>query len=45
VEKIRRYYNILKWKDAEIKRVVQQQSLENNEGESKVLSIINSPVL
>jgi len=45
VEKIRRYYNILKWKDAEIKRVVQQQTLENNEGESKVLSIINSPVL
>jgi len=45
VKNIRRYYDILKWKDAEIKRVVQQNSQENSEGESKESPIINSPVL
>jgi membrane-bound lytic murein transglycosylase F len=45
VKNIRRYYDILKWKDAEIKRVVLQQSLENSEEKNEVLPIINSPVL
>jgi membrane-bound lytic murein transglycosylase F len=45
VKNIRRYYDILKWKDAEIKRVVLQQSLENSEEKNKVLPIINSPAL
>jgi len=45
VKNIRRYYDILKWKDAEIKRVVLQQRLENKEEKNEVLPIINSPVL
>ena len=45
VRNIQRYYDILKWKNAEIERVVQQHSQDNNEGKNKVLSIINSPVL
>jgi len=45
VKNIRRYYDILKWKDAEIKRVVQQHSQENKEGKNKILPIISSPVL
>ncbi|MFB3100328.1 MAG: membrane-bound lytic murein transglycosylase MltF [Gammaproteobacteria bacterium] len=41
VKNIQRYYDILKWKNAEIERVVQQKS----QGKNKVLPIINSPVL
>ncbi len=45
VKNIRRYYDILKWKNAEIERVVQQHSQENSKGKNKILPIINSPVL
>jgi membrane-bound lytic murein transglycosylase F len=45
VKNIRRYYDILKWKDAEIKRVIEQHSQENSKGKSKESPIINSPVL
>jgi membrane-bound lytic murein transglycosylase F len=45
VKNIRRYYDILKWKDAEIKRVVLQQRQENNEEKNEALPIINSPAL
>jgi membrane-bound lytic murein transglycosylase F len=45
VKNIRRYYDILKWKDAEIKRVDLQQRQENNEEKNEALPIINSPAL
>ena len=41
VKNIRRYYDILKWKNAEIEKVVQL----NSEEKKIVLPIINSPVL
>lgn len=45
VKNIRRYYDILKWKNAEIERVVQQYNQENNKGKNKIWPIIDSPVL
>lgn len=41
VKNIRRYYDILKWKNAEIERLIKQA----DKGESEILPIINSPVL
>ena len=41
VKNIQRYYDILKWKNAENERVVQQ----NSKGKNKILPTINSPVL
>ncbi len=45
VKNIRRYYDILKWKNAEIERVVQQHKQENSKRKNIVLPVINSPVL
>ncbi len=45
VENIRRYYDILKWKNVETKRIDEQHNWENGEGKNKVSPTINSPVL
>jgi len=41
VKNIRRYYDILKWKNAEIEKIAQQ----NRDRKNRVVPIINSPVL
>ena len=41
VKNIRRYYDILKWKNAEIEKIAQQ----NKDRKNRVVPIINSPVL
>jgi len=40
VKNIRRYYNILKWKNAEIEKIAQK----SNDRKSRVVPMINSPV-